>query len=209
MVVRIDVNDSTFKRLEKLVVGFDTPDAVINRLIDSYENKKTTKPVLSFYPEESDFLRLLVKNGIAEVTIHKENGSKEEVTWKANKLTFDSNLRGNIWSGFLRGWKERGIISAHFSISDSYDFSYSEADFKRDEILSRHCKLSLKEFISLNEEFELSKHIDPEGDLGGYRIRFFESCDSKVLEKIEKLNRKKEFVFHAFSDEWNILNQFI
>ncbi|MFA0078993.1 hypothetical protein AB4427_12735 [Vibrio artabrorum] len=207
--MHIDVKDSTFKRLEKLVIGFDTPDAVINRLIDSYENKKTTKPILSFYPEESDFLRLLVKNGAAEVTIHKENGSTEEVTWKANKLNFDSNLRGNIWSGFLRGWKERGIVSAHFAISGSCDLSYSRMDFERDEILSRHCNLSVKEFISLNEQFELSKHIDPEGDLGGYRIRFFESCNLKVLDNIEKLNKKKEIIFHAFTDEWDVLNQFI
>ncbi|MFA0001513.1 hypothetical protein AB4428_24720 [Vibrio lentus] len=207
--MNIDVKDSTFKRLEKLVIGFDTPDAVINRLIDSYENKKTTKPILSFYPEESDFLRLLVKNGAAEVTVHKENGSTEEITWKANKLNFDSNLRGNIWSGFLRGWKERGIVSAHFSISGSCDLSYSRMDFERDEILSRHCNLSVKEFVSLNEQFELSKHIDPEGDLGGYRIRFFESCNLKVLDKIEKLNKEKETIFHAFTDEWDVLNQFI
>jgi hypothetical protein len=207
--VNIDIKESTFKRLERLVIGFDTPDAVINRLVDSYENKKTTKPTLSFYPDESDFLRLLVKCGMANVTLYMENGNQETLPWKASKLTFDSNLRGNIWSGLLRGWKEKGIISAHFSISHSPDFSYSKEDFERDKILSRYCKLTHKEFISLKDEFELSRYIDPEGDLGGYKIRFFDSCDLNTLEKIENLDENNELVFHAFTDEWGLLNQFI
>ena len=40
----IRVSDELFSRLEAYAVGFDTPSAVIERLLNEYENKATSKP---------------------------------------------------------------------------------------------------------------------------------------------------------------------
>jgi hypothetical protein len=75
---------------------------------------------LSFYPDdERAFKALLLERKVAYGALYKEDGTVEHVVWSAERLRESSNLRGNIFSGYLRNWKEKGIIRAEFSLEQS------------------------------------------------------------------------------------------
>ena len=72
------------------------------------------KPLLTFEPNETQFHLSLVEGMEANIVIRYLDGSESNKTWRPTRYTQGSNLRGNIWSGFLRGWKDQDIISAKF-----------------------------------------------------------------------------------------------
>ncbi|MFT6906010.1 MAG: putative CopG family antitoxin [Oleiphilaceae bacterium] len=113
----IEISESVYDRLAKKVIGFgDTPSLVIERMLDEIEGA-SVKPSLTFSPEdESDFKKLLLRDKVAEVALYKKNGEIEILVWNASKLKESSNIKANIWSGYLRNWEEKGIIKAEFSI---------------------------------------------------------------------------------------------
>ena len=129
----IKISDDLYKRLENYAEGFDTPAAVIERVLNIHEGKSPSdddnldhaiaaKPKVIFHPsDEKEFLRRLVENGSAYVRVLKRDGSLDTSEWHASRMTLDSNLRANIWSGRLRDWKEKGIVKAEFAI-DRGDF---------------------------------------------------------------------------------------
>lgn len=117
MTHTLNVTDETFQRLEARAVGFDKPEAVIIRLLDEAEGKKTAKPELIFQPlDEIKFKEQLLKTKEAEIILFKADGSSEKLYWNASRFTEQSNLRGNLWSGYLRGWKKKNIVKAEISI---------------------------------------------------------------------------------------------
>ena len=126
-VVRLP--DRLYKRLEAHAKGFDTPTNVIERLLNEYEGvqggaskeikiEDVSKPILVFLPDEGSFKEKLLLTKKAKRVVYYEDGSTEEKYWAASRFSSDSNLRANIWSGPLRGWREQGIIKAEFSIDD-------------------------------------------------------------------------------------------
>lgn len=129
----IRVSDATFKRLEALAKGFDTPGAVIDRLLDASDRESgrlapsaseakpepLRRPTLVFRPaDETEFKERLLRRRLAKVVLHKADGSSETQVWRAERFSRTSNLRGNLWSGYLRGWETRGITRAEFTIQD-------------------------------------------------------------------------------------------
>lgn len=118
-MIDIKIENSTLKRLESLAVGFDTPDAVINRLIDGAEGRPDIKPTIVFNPSlESDFKEKLLEEKIAEVCIYSGDTSPVISIWNATKLTRTSNLKANLWSGLLRNWKSKGITKVELTVLD-------------------------------------------------------------------------------------------
>lgn len=61
---------------------------------------------------ERDCQMAIVAAGWATVHIHYADGRKEEKQWRATNLREDSYLRGNLNSGYLRGWRDKGIVKA-------------------------------------------------------------------------------------------------
>jgi hypothetical protein len=124
----IRISDTLYKRLEDLAKGFDTPTGVIERLLDQSEGHHSTKsnsammpttrkPELVFIPgDEEEFKALLIKKQMAHVLLSKSDGSAQSLVWKAGRFGKTANLRGNIFSGYLRNWKEKGIVKAEFAI---------------------------------------------------------------------------------------------
>lgn len=125
-VVRI--SPQLYKRLESHARGFDTPAEVISRLLDAYEERDTrteaenkddgpverAKPELDFFPDENSFRKHLVSGQDGRVVLFYSDGSREEKAWNSVRFKSTSNLRANIWSGYLRGWFENGIVKAEF-----------------------------------------------------------------------------------------------
>ncbi|MCO7091960.1 hypothetical protein [Vibrio cholerae] len=120
MPVTISISDDVFRRLEGLAVGFDTPERVIERLLDLVEESGSksseSKPSLTFVPDEAAFKNELIARKKAQVVLHLKNGERDVIHWNASRFQPSSNLRANLWSGILRNWKDKGIISAELSV---------------------------------------------------------------------------------------------
>ncbi|MCX8800361.1 hypothetical protein NOL29_03340 [Vibrio parahaemolyticus] len=187
MTRTIEITVETYARLEKLAVGFDSPEAVINRLLDQAEGKPETKPTLMFFPEdETEFKRELIKTKEAEVVLYKVDGTREVSRWNANKLTESSNLRGNLWSGLLRNWKEKGIKKAEFSVLP-LAVVYPDGGDDRvglDKALSLQLNLTYEEMQSL--EYEVHTNESDDGLVYGHYVEIdIDNSDPEVLAKAE------------------------
>src|SRR5690606_30099970 len=116
----IVVSDEIYSQLEKLAVGFDTPERVIARLIhgvgSTVKGMSAQRPELSFVPDEVTFKSNLLVHKRAQVILHMANGERDVIQWNAARLKASSNLRANLWSGILRNWKDKGIVFAELSV---------------------------------------------------------------------------------------------
>ncbi len=113
----IELNDEIFKRLESKAIGFDTPEMVIKRLLDEVDGQPQNRPEIIFEPsDEVLFKKKLIEKQKAKIVLYKTDGSNEVINWNAKKFNENSNLRANLWSGYLRDWKEKNIIKAQLSI---------------------------------------------------------------------------------------------
>lgn len=129
----IRISDDLYKRLEALASGFDTPSNVIEAILDAYENT-TSAPLPSirssvnskiqpadnleivyFSGSEEDFKQELLSCKKAYIKIHYTDNTSEIKEWSASKLSATSHVDGNLRSGYLRGWKKRGIFKAELS----------------------------------------------------------------------------------------------
>lgn len=52
----------------------------------------------------------IIAAGWATVRIHYTDGGPEDKQWIATRIQEDSYLRGNLNSGYLRRWRDRGIV---------------------------------------------------------------------------------------------------
>lgn len=193
-MISIDIKESTFKRLEGFAIGFDSPDAAINRLLDKVENKANKKPVLKLFPNDEEyFLKSLVRDRGAEVVLYYSDGSRKITHWNAKKITEKSNLRGNLWSGFLRGWEGKGIVSAEFSIYPREHDDYTLIDLQRDGYLVRQLGLTFREARCLDGFYEIVRHVHSTTYCTvKYSIQFFDGYDLEILREIEGLDSNSQ-----------------
>ena len=116
----INVSDDIYRRLEGLAVGFDTPERVIERLLDGIDSSSSSstesKPALTFLPDEASFKNELLTKKRAQVILYMKDGMRDVLHWNASRFQPSSNLRANLWSGILRNWKDKGIASAELSV---------------------------------------------------------------------------------------------
>ena len=182
----IEITQTTFARLEKLAEGFDTPEAVIIRLLDNIDGKTETKPTLHFDPvDETEFKLRLIETKEAEVVIYKNDGSREIVKWKANRLSESSNLRGNLWSGLLRGWKSKQIKSVDLSILPQ-GINSPDDDTEQRKSLAQELGLTYDEISQLN--YDISENASNDGLVYNFIVQFDEGGDKEILDKIEGLH---------------------
>ncbi|HBK83461.1 MAG TPA: hypothetical protein DDZ41_07670 [Flavobacterium sp.] len=137
----IEISSDLYECLGKIAKPFESPEDVIKRLLvffidnnqkslnneqTSDENTEQTKSLfptkefykleVNFYPSESEFKQLLLKTKKAWVKLSYKNGAASVHEWNAYKFSEDSNIRGNLNSGYLRGWREKGIVRADVAI---------------------------------------------------------------------------------------------
>ncbi|URQ87037.1 hypothetical protein J8Z28_03840 [Pseudoalteromonas sp. SCSIO 43088] len=180
MSKNIELSDTTFSRLEKLAVGFDSPESVIIRLLDGAEGKTETKPVLTFFPSDENVFKLkLIESKEAEVVMYKHDSTREITHWKANRLSETSNLRGNLWSGILRGWKSKGIDKVELSVLPQ------DEDSQQIKILALELQLTFDEMSQLT--YELDQNESEDGLIYNYIVQFDDGNDKEILSKIDGL----------------------
>lgn len=188
MTHTIEISNDTYKRLGKRVVGFDSPENVIHRLLDQAEGKTTEKPELFFVPEnEAEFKVQLLQTKEAEITLYKIDGSREILYWNAYRLKPESNLRGNLWSGQLRGWQEKGIVKAELMV---LPIQRADLDDNTTQIKNIAIAIGVK-FSELEEVFdccEIDTNSSEDGLLYNYTLQFGNECPKDFLDKIKGLN---------------------
>jgi len=126
-----------YNRLSTLAHGFDTPADVISRLVDSYVGghgeaapvvatlvhtaaRQSSSLEIVLSPEnEEDFKKAFLSSGVATVKIYKIDNSCTVSEWKLNKFSPSSSVKGNLLSGRLRGWREKGIYKAEVIVAGS------------------------------------------------------------------------------------------
>lgn len=176
----IEVSDSVYERLAKKIIDFsDTPNSVIERLLNSAEDK-VSKPNLCFYPvDEVKFKKLLLRDKKAEVALYKNSGEIEVLVWNASKLKDTSNIKANIWSGYLRNWEEKGIRKAEFSIYERpVDANRNTEFFLLCERLSPLINIPYKVLI----ELEFEQTIE---ELDGHEMLILQFYDGQNLDLLE------------------------
>jgi len=183
MAPQIDISDETYDRLSKRAIGFDTPEAVINRLLDQANGTRTQKPELVFSPTDEElFKRVLIKRKEAEVVLYKFDGSREIIFWNAQRFKIDSNLRANLWSGQLRGWQEKGIVKAELTVLPIPKTRDEGRDMIEQQQVAKALKLTYVEIAQLVYEIE----VDNENF--HFIIQFDSDCPQEILAKIENLH---------------------
>ncbi len=132
----ISISAELYKRLEAHATGFDTPTNVIEKILEFYENNHDSAPKTTdvkiitptpprslhleviFHPSsEAEFKELLLAKRVAWIKIYKVDNSVETKMWKAQSFTEQSDVMGNLRSGYLRGWREKGICKAILAIN--------------------------------------------------------------------------------------------
>jgi len=139
----IEIPESLYERLGNYAKGFETPAQVIERLADFYDNKDTnfneqsvsmhshtdsvpSTPVtrqygkleINFFPPDlTQFKAFLLREKQAWVMLYRKDGTRDLHQWNAQRFTEQSDVLGNLRSGYLRGWREKEIIKADVAIN--------------------------------------------------------------------------------------------
>lgn len=187
----IDITEDTYARLEQNAKGFsDTPEMVIRRLLDFFEGNQLeaqpalTKPELTFFPDERAFTQRLLQDKRAEIVLHRRDGSMTVHTWNASRFTEKSNLRANLWSGYLRDWQSKDICAAELSSYPNID------ELECDE---RHYTFSLIASTVFNIPFNTMVGLDfaCERVPDGLRYDFSSCAEIDIINRIEGLSTDK------------------
>jgi len=131
---QIEIPSTLYEQLGSLARGFETPAQVIERLVHHFlsarkETEATPPPPPEhahlppklepeFFPsDKKEFKRLLLTHRRAWVILYKTDGTIDEKIWDAQNFSKDSDLVGNLRSGYLRNWRDKGIYMAKIAIN--------------------------------------------------------------------------------------------
>lgn len=130
----IRISDDLYRRLESHASGFDTPSNVIEIILNAYEgktsnsnfdnknrNKRDVVPAVSLEilyasGSQEQFKNELLTHKKAYIKLQYTDGTSEIKEWNASRFNKHSSVDGNLRSGYLRGWKKRGICKAELGI---------------------------------------------------------------------------------------------
>lgn len=142
----IEIPESLYERIGRYSKPFETPAQVIERLADYYDSQLTDiieekkisdipvefqdkaqadlltrqfgKLEINFFPPDPrQFKAFLLKEKQAWVMLYKKDGTRSLHQWNALRFTEKSDVLGNLRSGYLRGWRDKGIIKADVAIN--------------------------------------------------------------------------------------------
>jgi hypothetical protein len=132
MLKSIDITDNLYVRLGHHAKAFETPSSVIERLLDVYEATKyddisshkqgvnSEQPLKlepKFIPDNPDiFKSMLLQNRKAYIRLEFQDGTSQVREWTANRFNENSDVLGNLRSGYLRDWRKKGIVEATVAI---------------------------------------------------------------------------------------------
>jgi hypothetical protein len=188
----ITLTDDTFRRLENRVIGFETPEMVIKRLLDEIEGKSKKPKIIFDSNDEDKFKRELLKTKSAEIVLYNSSNEREIIHWNAERFSENSNLRANLWSGHLRDWKKRNIVKVELAILPK-DNSYTEDGMEviKNKAIALEIGLKYEEMEIIADEYKIMQNDSSDGMLYSYRIQFSDNCPKEILGRVIGLNDGK------------------
>jgi len=131
----IRIPDDLYRRLERHANGFDTPSNVIEKLLNVYEGAGEEGPKtpaednniqafvapssleILYHPgPEETFKERFLESKLAYIKLYYTDGTTKDKVWKAGRFSESSSVKGNLLSGYLRGWRDKGIFKAELVI---------------------------------------------------------------------------------------------
>lgn len=206
----IRITDELYERLASRAVGFDTPGEVIERLLDKDAGlspgknigvrRATSKPQLVFVPEDEEIFKAgLIKNKEAEIALYKSDGTRNVFVWTASRFNENSNLRANLWSGYLRGWKKKGIVGAEISLFPTPSSADECAEIKQTRLLAPYVNLKFEELEQL--DYEIGTNESNDGLVYNYIVTFSDDGPKEILEKMDLSSNNSVIVSVNIFDE--------
>lgn len=135
----IRIPDNLYNRLAVYASGFETPAVVIEKILKFYEEAhpnadggERVVPVQEMLPansleisyfsdseevSEDAFKDQLLDTKRAYIKMYYTNDTSEIKEWNASRFGESSSVDGNLRSGYLRGWKDRGIYKAELAVN--------------------------------------------------------------------------------------------
>ena len=96
--------------------AIEEPDAGEAGVNDTNKRQASTSLEIIYYPSgEINFKQVLLQTKKAYILLHKVDGTKELNEWNASRFSLNSDVNKNLRSGYLRGWKIKGIFKAEIS----------------------------------------------------------------------------------------------
>lgn len=159
------------ERLKPYAQPFETPLTVLNRILDDYEQilgktKPTVQPAITkkllsspdivFLDGNEDVFKTgFLTQGRAYLKIFYVDGRNEITPWELRGFSASSSAVGNLRSGRLRNWREKGIIRVDLAV-DKDDLGDSTADLQEKARGSLH---SLLNQIKVEQQNEATKNL--------------------------------------------------
>ncbi len=127
--IDLTISKEVYERLVKHRKGFETPNDVIKKLLISYESnfdsidiesdpvEQPLKLDINYFPEgEEAFKKEFLKTKKAIVSMTDITGNTVQKLWESPNFKETSSVSGNLRSGYLRKWKEKGIVKVEVAI---------------------------------------------------------------------------------------------
>jgi hypothetical protein len=128
----IEIPADLYSRLSSHAVGFDTPASVIERLLNNAGKPSAAEPVkldrhdfmsrittaeIVYFPNnnEAEFKRNFLEKKRAFVGLVFFGLDPRICEWNLQRFSETASVRGNLFTGYLRGWRERGIYKSFVS----------------------------------------------------------------------------------------------
>ncbi|MGI9558653.1 MAG: hypothetical protein ACR2NQ_03145 [Thermodesulfobacteriota bacterium] len=119
----IQINESVCTRLaiyaDKLGVSWEE---AIDGMLEECSKEDSCcmsgrPPEVAYHPDgEENFKNALLETKRAFIRIRYQDGSSTNHFWNAGNFTKNSSVLGNLRSGYLRSWREKGIVKAEVSV---------------------------------------------------------------------------------------------
>ena len=154
MTKTIEISEDIYERLGRHAQPFETPAQVIQRILDQFESdankqdekipaalseaKGVARPIveplytgkleINFHPSDSTaFKAHLLRSKAAWILMTYRDGRRVLKHWTAANFKPTSDVMANLRSGYLRGWKEKGLVRADVAI-DRSDLGFDGED---------------------------------------------------------------------------------
>lgn len=199
LIMDISISDATYSRLEKKAIGFDTPEQVIIRLLDQSDGITMKKPEIIFYPNEDIFKKDLLDKKRAEITIYHKNGNRDIILWEAKRFTEKSNLRANLWSGYLRNWSEKGIVKVEIATLPN-EKNHPEDEIAKIRLIAHAIGLKYDEMEELEGSYDMENSNNYGTELF---IEFNDDAPKEILDKIDGLHNNTVYISADIFEQHN------
>ena len=199
LIMDISISDATYSRLEKKAIGFDTPEQVIIRLLDQSDGIAMKKPEIIFYPNEDIFKKDLLDKKRAEITIYHKNGNRDIILWEAKRFTEKSNLRANLWSGYLRNWSEKGIVKVEITTLPN-EKNHPEDEIAKIRLIAHAIGLKYDEMEELEGSYDMENSNNYGTELF---IKFNDDAPKEILDKIDGLHNNTVYISADIFEQHN------